>query len=399
MNLFFPAHISLQMHIAFKFRYIHDNALFSRLLESIREKSTLELLLSKEMKDYIIEASGNQSELEALAELVSRLIPQSLFLSKHSIEEIKRAGGYKPLAQQSTPYMVPYCPQCQDMVIKTLDPFEPCLVCGFSDLRLSFEELNISLNREEKRAEVLFDEMADSLMKEERLSLRTYNGMRTFSLLGTKEKEEMGVLICDPSEISASFVITQDELDTLMMVEKPSLRLKPKIKFRAENDLEKPFYPVFLADDKITLALSLALSRKGVFAVYCDKHTSLRAASALQERVIIGVGRDMLPWKHPMAVNQAVSCTFDGFTAYGDSQGLLLDTAFEPSGPCVKFVSNEGSSSPLNAVAFAPSHAALRSIVLEHDIQGKPLCGVYLSRQHDSQICSYSSKIGYTPHW
>ena len=384
------------MHVAFKFHYIHDNGLFTRLLERIREKSPIKVTLYKEQMDYFIEASAGQSELEALAELISSLVPKSLFLRNHSIEEIESMDESRSLASEGTRCEIPYCPECQENIMQTLNPFIPCKVCGLSKTLISLEELASFVQSGAKTAKVLFEELADLLIEKSTISLPTYNGTRTFSLLGRDGSKENGILICDPSEISTSFVITQDELDTLMMIEKPSLRLKPKIKFRAENSLENPFYPVFFADDTITLALSLALSAKGIFAIHCDHVTSLRAASALGEHVIIDLGRDMLPWEHPMSIEQAASCRVEGFTAWGDGKGLVLNTDFKPSQACVNFVPKPASSSFQKGISFEPSHAALRSVVLEHDLQGESLCGVYLSRQRASEICCFSPKIGYT---
>jgi len=384
------------MHIAFKFNYIHDNGLFARLLKRIAERSPLQLTLYKEKTDHIIAASGDQSELEALAELVSQLIPQSLFLAGHSIEEREMIDASKQLIAEEISYEIPYCPECQTKVMQTLDPFEECSVCGFSNLKLTFDDLCVLTQTEEDKPEGYFETLAEKLISTGKLSLPTYNGVRNFSLLDSLEDINSGILICDPSELSNSFVITQDELDTLMMIEKPSLRLKPKIKFRAEYELDRPFYPVFFADDKITLALTLALSRKGLFAIYCDTVTSLRTASALGEHVIIDVGRDMLPYKHPMTIEQAACCTLDGFTALGNTKGLFLDTGFSPTEPCIRFISKDEPSTLGKGIFFEPAHAALRSVVLEHELQGRSLCGIYLSRTHDSQIFCFSSKIGYT---
>ena len=354
------------------------------------------MTLYKAKMDHILAASGEQSELEALAELVSQVIPQSLFLLEHSVEEIEMIDESKCLSAEGASYGVPYCPECQEKVMQSLDPFEECSVCGFSEVKLSFDDLCAFVKIEEEKPENLFETLAEQLINTGKLSLLTYNGVRNFSLLDSQADSSSGILICDPSELYGSFVITQDELDTLMMIEKPSLRLKPKIKFRAEYELDRPFYPVFFADDKITLALTLALSRKGVFALYCDKLTSLRTASALGEHVIIDVGRDILPYRHPMPLEQAACCNIDGFTALGNIKGLFLDADFSITEPCITFISKDKSPASGKGVFFEPAHAALRSVVLEHDLQGRSLCGIYLSRQHDSQIFCFSSKIGYT---
>jgi hypothetical protein len=169
------------MHIAFKFHYIHDNGLFTRLLMRIAERSPLQLTLYKEKGDHIIAASGDQSELEALAELVSRLIPQSLFLTEHSIEEIEMVDTSKQLKTEEVSYEIPYCPECQEQVMQTLDPFEECSVCGFSGIRLSFDDLRSFVNIEQDKPETLFESLAEQLIDTGKLSITTYSGVRNFS--------------------------------------------------------------------------------------------------------------------------------------------------------------------------------------------------------------------------
>ena len=384
------------MRIAFKFKYIHDNGLFLRLFERISEKSELELTLRQNESKYTIEATGEQPQLENLAELISTLVPQSLFLFDHSIEEVTEENGSIISSEEAvSSYKIPYCPECQERIIRTLDPFEPCGVCD-DEKRLSKQEIEEQHQIESDTPKELFQTLAQKLIKDKELTLLTYKGMRHFSLLSENTEDGSGILICDPSDLSSSFVITQDELDTLMMLEKPTIRLKPKIKLRAEYELSSPFYSVFLADDKITLALSLALAEKGVFALFSDLKPDIRAASALKEHVIIQAGGDMLPWKHMMPLEHAATCRFDGFSAYGDRDGLVLDEEFEVNKPCIVFTHRKEEASK-ERLYFQPAHAAMRSVVLEHELQGRSLCGIYLSREHDSQIFSFSSKIGYTP--
>ncbi|TNF45126.1 MAG: hypothetical protein EP216_00710 [Epsilonproteobacteria bacterium] len=183
-----------------------------------------------------------------------------------------------------------------------------------------------------------------------------------------------------------------------MKVEKPTVRLKAKLMFRAEYELNRPFYPVFFADDKITLALSTALKNKGIDAVFCDHVTTLRAATALDQHLIISTGRDILPLHIPMGLKHPSFCEYHGFQSYGDSNGIELNTTLDLNNhPYVQYVSNEEKSQIKNAIRFEPAHAAMRSIVMEYALEGQSLCGIHFSRDHTSHIFSYSSKIGYTP--
>jgi len=386
------------MHIAFKFRYIHDNALFGRLLEAISARSPLPLNLYREGDEYGIEVSGEQNGLEAVATLVSSMVPNSLFLQTYTVEEIETLREPRPLDCAADSYAIPCCPECQQKVLDTLEPFLSCSVCGFSDTVLGWDDLQTFTGIEGGDAERFFGEVAEKLIREGEISLPTYNGIRRFSLMKGEAGEDEGILICDPSEMSGSWIITQGELDTLMMIEKPSVRLKPKLKFRAENALEKPFYPVFFPDDTITMAMSAALKRKGIRSVYCDHLPSLRAASALEHHVILSSGRDMVPWRHPSPLSSASCCTFEGFSATGGKEGIFLGRDEGMRMPeCVRFVAGDEPVAIPNAVVFEPAHAALRSVVLEHSLEGKSLCGIYLSRRRQSQICSFSARIGYTP--
>jgi len=129
------------MHIAFKFKYIHNNGLFTRLFNRIETLSNTPLSLYQDGTEYRIEASGDQPTLETLAEQISAHIPQSLFLEAHTIEEIEKEDDTESislaLAKNADVFEVPYCPECQENVIKTSNPFTSCTVCGFSEVSLS----------------------------------------------------------------------------------------------------------------------------------------------------------------------------------------------------------------------------------------------------------------------
>ena len=390
------------MHIAFKFHYIHDNGLFTRLLNRIGELSSLPLSLHQEGMDYRIEVSGEQAELEAVAEQVSSLVPQSLFLRDYTMEEIPDEDDSEnvrsPLEEKYISFKIPYCPECQKSVIKTLNPFIPCHVCGFSDTSLTMDELTAFTGLASDTEEQFFMQLTDILIEKGEVSLPTYNGVRRFSLLNSNAHSDEGILFCDPTDISEKFLITQGELNALQMVEKPTVRLKAKLMFRTEHELDKPFYPLFFADDKITLALSLALKNKGIDAIFCDHIPTLRVVSALDEHAIISVGRDMLPWKVSKSLTHAAFCEYRGFQAYGDAEGLLLNTKLDiENRSFIQYISNEKKSQIAKAIGFEPAHAALRSVMLEHELEGKALCGIYLSRETPTQIFSFSEKIGYSP--
>jgi hypothetical protein len=390
------------MHISFKFEYIHDNGLFTRLLNRIQELSAIPVCLYQDSKHYKIEATGTQVELEALAEQISSLVPRSLFLRDYKIEEMHKGEECDilpaRLPEKNSPFQIPFCPECQKRVTQTLDPFIPCDVCGFSEISLSLDGLKNFTNITADTAEAFFKLAADTLSATGELNLSTYNGIRHFTLINSNGSKHEGIVFGNPADISERFLITQGELDSLMMVEKPSVRLKPKLRFRAEYELNEPFYPVFFADDKITLALLTALKEKGIDAVFCDRIPTLRTAIALDEHLIITPGRDLLPWKTSYALKHASLCEYQGYRAFGDEHTLQVDTNLDlPDQPYLRYVANHEDTHFTSAIPFEPAHAALRSIVVEKALESKSLCGIHLSCENVSQLFSFSPKIGYTP--
>ncbi len=385
------------MHIVFKFTYIHNNGLLNRIFEEISLLSNVAIKHYQDENRFRLEASGNQPELEQLAELVSSMLPQSLFLLTSSVEEIVERSNITSTKDNVVDYQIPYCPSCQNKVIDTLDPFNLCNVCGFTNQKLSFEDISDGvLNENSGNIEEYFLNLADELIEKEEIELLTYNGKRRFSLLTTPEKKNSSILICDPSNISKYFDITQGELNALMLVEKPSIKLKPKRMFYLENELIKPMHKVFFADDKITLALSTALSKKGVISVYCDNPPSLKVSSSLGENFIINSGRDMLPWSYKTTNNKTICCSIDNFRACINKDELMVDVKenIMPTNN-IELVPKNIQKKSEGSVQFTLSHGALRSVVLENNLDGKSLCHIYLSKEKSSNICSYSAKIGY----
>lgn len=387
------------MNIVFKFKYLHNNGLLIRISNRVDELSPIKVNHYSNEDMFYIESSGTQKELEDLAELISSITPQSLFLEESVVEEISELSEVDSRdVNYEQNYEVPYCIECQNSIVDTLNPFDECEVCGFTESKLSVDMISSMKIKDEEDMESYFTRLADVLIENGELELLTYNGKRRFALLDTEEDSNSSILVCDPSNISKIFSLTQGELDVLMMVEKPSVRLKPKVMFYHENELKRPLYEVFFADDTITLALTTALSKKGIVSIYCDKAPLLKASSALGEHVIVHSGRDMLPWRHSFISQQNILCNFGDFSAYVDSSTLTLnkDKTF-PSKRVVEFTSSRRIDKKENTIWFEPAHGALRSVVLEHKLSDKALCNIYLSKEHTPNIFSYSPRIGYTP--
>ncbi len=386
------------MKIAFNFDYLHHNGLMTRLLNEIKKSAAISVLLHQEQSLYSIEAEGTQEELETLAKLVSTMVPLSLFLKEYHLNEVESfTGSDQLLEDRSSFYQIPYCPICQEKVInKTLLSFDACKVCGDSDTKISIESWLERYNSSDFYE--MINTLAQELIEKKVLSLQTAYGNRILSMSESEQTQPYGVLCCDIEKLPQSFVVNQSELQTFLLIEKPSIRLKPKLQFRAYNDLKHVWYDVSLADDIITLALTQALKTHGVDLIFASHVSTLKCAVALEKPFIISTGRDLLPLRFDIGLKVSTQCKAFGFYAVGDQEKIIIDYDVSQNrlNDAVTFIPEGSKRHQQGMISFEPSHGAFESIVFENNLFGQSLCGVHLSHDTQSQIFSYSPKIGYT---
>jgi len=310
------------MIIQYSFNYIHDNGLLTRLLNKISKDAKVEVYLEKIDENYFLEAKGEQSELEELAGKISSVIPNSIFLKSSSVKEIENFTITKIELKDNTKfYAVPFCIECQERILNNQKDLNlDCEVCGFSDVKLAVDDLDVK---------------AIEFQKSGQSELQTFNGKRVFS-----NSSGSSILCNDYENISEYFIITQAELNALTSVEKPAIRLKPKLKFKLEFNLTEPFYNVFLADDKITLAFCSALKDTKIF--FCSDINLLKVCAALDKTLIINSSRDVK------------------------------------------------DSSTKDEIEM------LRSVITEHKLNAPAVCAIHLSHSTESKIFSFNAKVGYT---
>jgi len=309
------------MIIQYSFNYIHNNGLFIRLLNKIAKVTKIEVYLEKIDENYFLEAKGEQSELEELAGKISSVIPSSIFLKSSSIKEIENFNTTNTELKDNTKfYAVPFCIECQDMILNNQRDLNlDCKICGFSDVKLGIEDLDTKVTEFKKNGQC---------------ELETFNGKRVFS-----SSSGSSILCNDYENISEYFIITQAELNALTSVEKPAVRLKPKLKFKLEFNLTESFYEVFLADDKMTLAFCSALKETKVF--FCNDVNLLKVSTALDKILIINSARD------------------------------------------------------IKASSTKDEIEMLRSVITEHKLNAPAVCAIHLSHSTESKIFSFNAKVGY----
>ena len=206
------------MNIAFNFDYQHHNGLMSRLLNAIKKSAATTVYLQQDDTRYSLEASGDQETLEALAQLVSSMVPLSLFLQEPQLQEIETIEAKDAFLEDSSRfYEVPYCPTCQDGVVnQTLTQFDQCDVCGCSDPQFSYDSVMEQFSGDDFYASI--DKKAQELIDSGVITLRTSNGERSLSINEKEQRGDYGILACNLEVLPDAFVVTQPELQTLTLV-------------------------------------------------------------------------------------------------------------------------------------------------------------------------------------
>jgi len=313
------------MIIQYRFEYIHNNGLFIRLLNKIASDSLLDIFLRKEGEHYFLECEADQEPLEQLALKISAIVPSSLFLKEAALKEVTEFScSDRSLEDDTKFYAIPFCIECQNSILENPNNLQlECKVCGFSDVD------TIDVDR--------IDRGVEEFNATSEVTLVTQNGERVFS----KSSKGFSSILCnDYANISEYFLITENELNALICVEKPSIKLKPKLKFRAEYGLDDAFYNVFLPDDKVTLALATKLKDQKL--LFCDDTNMPRISAAKSRTLIIHAGRDI--------IKKDIDSHID----------------------------------------------MLRSIVEEHKLGAPSVCVIHLSQTSHSSIFSFNAKVGLT---
>ncbi|WP_335917056.1 NiFe hydrogenase [Shewanella chilikensis] len=219
---------------------------------------------------YILEAEGNQSELEQLADEIAGdfLLSTSLLDSRILLAE-ERLGAATPLAltellpNSTTRPSLAFCQHCQPRLGDNQHPdFAnirlPCPHCHGEEAVLAEPEL-CALQPSDIRA------MAEQLLGGKSLTL-TDSGNRRLKLSLKQDDMPQGIpsgqtlICCNPNSLNAHFLLTDAEVLALSSMEKPALRLRPSSQ---HPRLTQPLYSVAFADSRLLLIICEYLRIKG----------------------------------------------------------------------------------------------------------------------------------------
>ena len=212
---------------------------------------------------YLLEAEGEQAELECLAEQVAA----DFLLSVHLLDSrmllaTDRQGDKKPIEVSAA--NVPFCQHCQprfgdNQHGEFANLVLACDHCHGEQAILTLDTV-AALQRQD------LQQLAVRLLEGETLFLDDVSGKLVLSRQPIGQGRQQ-MLVCNPNNLNSLFQVTDNEVLALSSIEKPLLRLRPV----TDSKLTAPLYEVGFAASRLQLVLAEYLRVKGIDAIYCHR--------------------------------------------------------------------------------------------------------------------------------
>lgn len=215
---------------------------------------------------YFIEAQGEQTQLEQLADAIAADFLISAWLIDSGIKVIDEPQGGKtllPYSQSgSSPAIAPFCQQCYPLIgdnqsakFGALDLACPCCK-GETQLTPAQKALTLS----DIKA------MAQGLLTQGPLTLAAADDLQlSLTPFAQPLGERPQLLICNPNTLNAHFCLNDSQVLALSSIEKPLICARPT---QDHDKLSAPLYDICFAYSRVILVLAEVLRQKGIDWVY-----------------------------------------------------------------------------------------------------------------------------------
>ena len=233
--------------IRFTFSCAQPVPFYARLCNHYLEQHSV--AIAHTCDSYILEAMGEQNELKALADSISKDFLLSCWLTNAKVQDITestvRLGSHTPLEESST--NIPFCHQC-------LDGFSHPESEHFGDISAACSCCH---------GEVHTDAFTLSNIQQLASDLQTHGNVSlpanlTLSLKPFDGKDRQSALICSPEKTQEYFSVSPVQLQALSSLEKPLLRVSS----------DSSLCDAGFANTRLLTVLCKLLSKAGIDLVY-----------------------------------------------------------------------------------------------------------------------------------
>ncbi|WAL77224.1 NiFe hydrogenase [Shewanella sp. DAU305] len=374
---------------------------------------------------YFIEAQGEQTQLEQLADAIAADFLISAWLIDSSINAIDEPQGSKtllPYSQSgSSPAIAPFCQQCYPLIgdnqsakFGMLDLACPCCK-GETQLTPAQKALTLSDIKAMVQRLFTLDMVTQGIatqssINQSPLILAAADDLQlSLTPFALPLGERPQLLICNPNTLNAHFCLNDAQVLALSSIEKPLICARPT---QDHDKLSAPLYDICFAYSRVILVLAEVLRQKGIDWVYIQgKHNRPKLAwvdGAWAQIASKDLGSTQAQTKHfiaPEPLREKVS--LHGYQAQWQAakrsrshQGELSVAVLAQSSETANAANTEVEQASTSLTTHAENHAiadaALFSALLKGKFtshrQAKNAAVIYLSHTHASQIVTCDNK-------
>ncbi|KJF79586.1 hypothetical protein C0W92_14180 [Photobacterium angustum] len=252
--------------VQFSFKCSRQVPFYAQLCNDYLANEPYEITIGFVKNRYLIEAVGEQAQLEALAEKIAHDFLLSIWLVESKVEEIiHREGSVVPLI--NTQHHLPFCQHCEPLLGDNQSPrfgelALPCACChGEQRLHqaISINQVKVWANDILTTGNVLF-------------TLTTEQGKHQVFQLSTtpvltSSQERPQILICNPNNVPLHFFTPSEHVLALSSLEKPRVTVQPRAQHR---QLQAPLYDLCFSYNRVLTVLTEILRQQGVDFVFID---------------------------------------------------------------------------------------------------------------------------------
>lgn len=357
------------MILVFEFLYISTNEVLANFLEDIAKTSKLEYFISKNGDTLSLHVRASEDEVLFFSEHLSRSLPFSIFLKSTNVKATDNFDKDKAISIKNCEIFTSFTPKAQLIADHNFNPFVKNEV-GLNPkisapLIFTKEDENIEISYENSYKEA-FEKISELIFDGEKVLLKTPSKSYQICSISTKISFDKNFIIMptDCSFIDSLAVASQNEISTLVSLEKPIINLKTNLIFKSKYTNFPDFANVAMPDNLFTHLLCKTLHENGVkFLILSDEKTCTN------------------------------SLTYDGF----DIDLKQLEVVVLENGEVLILKGNRYLSSVLkNSIKYlnSASHTQYVSLLCEHNFLTKNSCCFYLSFKNADKLMYYSEESG-----
>ncbi|MEL4281720.1 MULTISPECIES: NiFe hydrogenase [Shewanella] len=394
-------------HIRFEFTCSRQVPLYAHLCNQYLNYDALNISIGCDSQNdfgpqiYFIEAQGEQTQLEQLADAIAADFLISVWLVDSGIKVVDEPQGQRTLlevmpteATQVGKSVAAFCQQCYprfgDNQAAQFGQLDLTCPCCHGEMRLTSEQKALTLSD--------LKAMAAQLISQGTLDLTSEGVQLSLAPFANPTSARPQLLICNPNTLNAHFCLKDHQIIALSSIEKPLICARPT---QAHEKLSAPLYDICFGYSRVVLVLAEVLRQKGIDWVYLQgQHHRPQLAwveggwAKLSSPTLGNAQHQEVKHFHaPEPLREDVR--FLGFKAKWQAnkktrshQGLLSVQALTSTDNTAEYQGDEEDHTIADAALFA---TLLNGKFTTHK-QAKNAAVIYLSHAHPSQIVTCDNK-------